>query len=184
MPTLLLAVFLLQSGDKDPGPKSSLDAGIVYLLLDPALGAEEKMVPGVEAAFQMSMSEPRYTIGLRAYYRQWDVKFEEFNQLPADLDGEARQLGLNLVVTYPFTPALSLAVELGGGGFLLEHDEDEETAFFFEGAAYLRLDLLGGLFVQAGGGAFGALTEFGGQEDDSDHVSWIARITLGLQFDF
>lgn len=184
MPTLLLAAFLLQSGDADPGPKSSVDAGIVYLFLDPALGAEKEMVPGVEAAFQMSMSEPKYTIGLRAYYRQWDVKFEEFNQLPADLDGEAQQLGLNLVVTYPFTPALSLAVELGGGGFRLEHDEDEETAFFFEGGAYLRLDLIGGLFVQAGGGAFGALTEFGGQEDDSDHVSWIARFTAGFQFDF
>ena len=184
MPTLLLAAFLLQSGAPEPGPKSSLDAGIVYLLLDPALGAEEEFVPGVEAAFQMSMSEPKYTIGLRAYFRQWDVKFEEFNQLPADLDGEAQQLGLSLVVSYPLTPKLSLAIELGGGGFRLEHDLDDETAFFFEGGAYLRVDLVAGLFVQAGGGAFAAFTEFGGQEDDSDHVSWIARVTAGLQFDF
>lgn len=184
MSTLFLAALLMQSSSPDPGPKSSLDAGLVYLFLDPALGAEEKMVPGFEAAFQMSMSEPQYTIGFRAYFRQWDVKFEEFNQLPADLDGEAQQLGLNLVVTYPFTPALSLAVEFGGGGFRLEHDEDEETAFFFEGGAYVRLDLFGGLFVQAGGGAFTAFTEFGGQDDDTDHISWIARITAGFQFDF
>ena len=188
MSLLLLAVFLLQEpGEGAPahsGPRSGFEAGLAFLSLDPALGAEDKLAPGFEVAFSMSTAEPKYTLGMRAYYRKWEVNFEEFNQLPADLDGEVEQLGLNLVITYPLTGPLSLGVEFGGGGMRIEHDLDEETSFFFEGGAFVRLDLFFGLFIQAGGVAFGALTEFGGQEADSDHVSWVGKVNAGFELEF
>ena len=188
MSLLLLTAFLLQAPGEDapspPGPRSGFEAGLAFLRLDPALGAEDKFVPGVEVAFFMSKAEPDYSVGMRAYYREWEVTWEEFNQLPADLDGKVQQLGLDLVVTYPLTGPLKLNVEIGGGGLRLEHDLDEETAFFFEGGAYLRVDLFAGLFIEAGGGAFGALTEFGGQDPDTDHVSWMGRVNVGLELEF
>ena len=187
MSLLLIAALLLQSGDPPanaPAGRSGLEAGVAFLHLDAALGAEDGLIQGVEAAFVMTKPMPEYSIGLRAYYRRWDVTFEQFNQLPADLDGEVQQLGLNLVVTYPFAGPLTLGVELGGGVERLEHDLDEETAAFFEGGAFLRLDLVAGLYVEAAGLAQGALTEFGGQDSDSDHVSWVGRVNLGLELAF
>lgn len=188
MSHVLLVALLLQAGDEEPapqpGPRSGFDAGFVYLHLDPALGAEEGLIPGFEVAFHMSKPMPEYTIGLRGYYRRWDVTFEEFNQLPADLDGEVQQLGLDLVVTYPFAGPLTLGVEFGGGGLRIEHDLDEETAAFVQGGAFLRLDLFAGLYLEAAGGAMAAFTEFGGQDPDSDHVSWTGRVNLGLEIAF
>jgi hypothetical protein len=185
---LLASSLFLQAGGaaKETGPvaRSGVEVGAVFLRLDDALGAESKIVQGVEFAFQMSKPMPEYTIGFRAYYRRWDVTFEEFNQLPADLDGELQQLGLDLVVTYPLTGPLTLGVELGGGAQKLEHDLDKETSAFFEGGAFLRLDLFAGLYIEAAGGAFAAFTEFGGQEADTDHVSWTGRLNLGLEINF
>jgi hypothetical protein len=182
--SLLFLATLLAQADVEPGPRSGLEGGIAFLMLDPALGGEDKTVQGFEVAFHMSKPEPTYTLGLRAYYRRFDVTFDEFNQLPADLDGDVQQLGLNLVVTYPLTGPLSLGVEFGGGGIQLEHDLDDELSFFVEGGAFLRVDLFAGLYVQAGAVAIGAFTEFGGQDDDSDHVSYVGRATVGFEVDF
>ncbi|HZN63055.1 MAG TPA: hypothetical protein VFC90_11680 [Planctomycetota bacterium] len=188
MSLLLLGLLFAQAGDDEkPPPRthhSGVEAGVVFLHLDSQLGAEDKLVPGIEAAFAFSKSEPKYSIGFRAYYRQWEVTFEEFNQAPADLDGEVQQLGADLVVSYPLPGPLSLVVEVGGGVMRLEHDLDEETTGFFEGGAYLRIDLIAGLYVEAGGAAFAALTEFGGQDDDTNHVSWVGRVSAGLEIDF
>ena len=188
MSLLLALAVLCQTGLEDPppepGPKSGLDVGVIFLRLDPAIGAESGWEPGYEIAFHMARPEKKYTIGLKAYYRAWEVTFNELEQLPADLDGDVRQLGLDLVVTYPLIGALSLDIELGGGGMRIEHDEDQDDSWFFETAGYLRLDLFSGLFIQAGGGAFAAFTEFAGQSDDTDHVSWIVRGTVGFEIDF
>lgn len=188
MSLLLIAALLLQAGDDEapagPGPRSAVEASAVFLRLDSALGAESGFIPGFEIAFYMSKTEPDHTIGFRAYYRRWEVTFDQFNQLPADLDGDVQQLGLDLVVTYPVIESVSFGVELGGGGVRLEHDVDSETSFFFEAGAFLRLDLIAGFYLTAAGLAFGAMTEFGGQEEDSDHVSWVGRVTLGLEIEF
>jgi hypothetical protein len=185
MSLLLLAVLLAQ--DEAPPPRtqhSGLEAGIVFLLLDPKIGAEDGPVPGSEAAFMFTKSEPEYSIGFRAYYRRWEVTFEEFNQLPADLDGEVEQLGLDLIVGYPLAGPLSLSIELGGGVMKLEHDLDKETTGFVEGGAFLRVDLIAGFYVEGGAAAVLAFTEFGGQSDDTDHVNWVGRVNLGFEIDF
>ena len=188
MSLLILAVLLAQSGDDEaPKPRtrhSGLEGGIAFLHLDSQIGAEDRLIPGIEVAFEFSKTEPKYSIGFRAYYRQWEVTFNEFEQLPADLDGEVEQLGADLVVSYPLAGPLSLGVEFGGGVMRLEHDLDEETTGFFEGVVSLRVDLVAGLDIEAGAGAFVALTEFGGQDDDTNHVSWIGRVTAGLEIDF
>src|SRR5262245_36649404 len=188
MSLLILAALLAQAGgDEAPPPRthhSGLEGGIVFLHLDSQIGAEDKLVPGFEGAFEFSKTEPEYSIGFRAYYRQWEVKFEEFNQLPADLDGEVAQLGADLVVGYPLAGRLGVTVELGGGVIRLEHDLDEETTGFFEGGASLRVDLIAGLYIEAGAAGFIAMTEFGNQDDDTNHVSWIGRVTAGLEIDF
>ncbi|HKS16834.1 MAG TPA: hypothetical protein VJU16_05950 [Planctomycetota bacterium] len=188
MSLLLLAALLAQDGTDEAPPKpshhSSLEVGIAYLLLDPTIGAEDGVVAGMEAAFQISKTEPQYSIGFRAYYRAWEIKFEEFNQAPADLDGDVEQLGVNLVVMYPIPGPVTLGVELGGGVMRLEHDLDEETTGFVEGGAFLRLDLVAGLYIEAGALAVGAFTEFGGQDDDTDHVNWVGRVNVGLEIDF
>lgn len=188
MTLILAATLLLQTGGDDPVPtltgRSGVEAGPVFLHLDSALGAEEGLIQGFEVAFQMSKPMTDYTIGLRAYYRRWDVTFERFNQLPADLDGDVQQLGLDLVVTYPFAGPLTLGVELGGGGLRIEHDLDDETAAFFEGGAFARLDLFAGLYLEVSGMAQSSLTDFGGQETDSDHVSWVGRVNLGFELAF
>jgi hypothetical protein len=181
MSALLLAIFLLQ---QDPGPRSGFEVGAVFLHLDSELGAEEDVIPGGEIAFQFVKTEPDYTIGLRAYYRRWDVTFEEFDQQPADLDGEVDQLGLDLVVTYPVLPPLHLGVEIGGGALRLDHELDDETSAYFSIGAFLRLDLFGGFYVAAGGGPLVAFTEFGRQSDDTDHISWTGRVDLGFQIEF
>src|SRR5688572_11630583 len=112
MSLLLTAALLLQAGDDEapapPGPRSAVEAGAAFLRLDPALGAESGFLPGFEVAFYMSKTEPDHTIGFRAYYRRWEVTFDEFNQLPADLDGDVQQLGIDLVVTYPLLDSISL----------------------------------------------------------------------------
>jgi len=188
MTFLLVVTLVTQAGLQDPppepGPVSGLEAGIIFLRLDSVLGAEGGFEPGYEIAFHMTRPEKGYTIGLRAYYRAWDVTFGEFEQQPADLDGDVQQLGVDLVVTYPLLGPLSLGIELGGGGMRIEHDEDQDDSWFFETAGYLRLDLFAGLYIQAGGGAFAAFTEFGGQSDDTDHISWIARGSAGFEISF
>ena len=190
MITLLAAVFLLQAplpGEKEEPSldiRYGLEGGVAWLRLDPAIGAEDGLVPGVEGAFTASLRQPKYTIGLRAYYRRFDVTFEEFNGANADLDGEVQQLGLNLVVTYPFLGPLTIGVELGGGGLMMEHDLEEETSSFFEGGGFLRLDLFAGLYLHASGLAQFAMTNFGGQETDSDHLSWTGRVGLGFEIAF
>lgn len=188
MTPLLFAALLMQAGQEEPppfrAPQSGVEAGAAYLHLDAALGAEDGLIPGVEVAFQMSVGMPKYALGLRAYYRRWDVAFDEFDRQPADLDGEVHQFGLDFVVTYPFAGPLTLGVELGGGGLRLEHDRDKELSAFFEGGAFLRLDLVSGLYVEAVGLAMAAFTEFGGQDPDSDHISWVGRLGLGFEIAF
>src|SRR5262245_5029570 len=151
MPVLLAAALMLQAAPDEslpePAPRSGLQAGLAFLRLDSAIGAEDGILPGFEIAFHMSKPEPKYAIGLRAYYRTWDVKFEQFNQADADLDGEAQQLGLDLVVTYPIAGPLTLGVELGGGGLRLEHDLDKEDSLYVDDGAFLRLDLFAGLYL-------------------------------------
>ena len=185
---VLAAAFFLQEGFDEPppppGPRSAVEVNVIGLHLDPAIGAKDKYVPGFEAAFHMLKPEPAYSIGLRAYYRAWDVTFDEFNRQPADLDGEAEQLGLDLVVLYPLTGPFYVGVELGGGGLRLEHDLDKEDSLFVEGGAFLRCDLFAGLYVEVGGHAFCAFTEFGGQDDDTDHVSFTGRAGVGLELEF
>ena len=188
MSALLALALLCQTGLDDPppepGPRSGLEVGVIFLRLDSALGAESGFEPGYEVAFQMTRPEKGHTIGLRAYYRAWEVTFNEFEQVPTELDGDVQQLGVDLAVAYPLIGSLSFVVELGGGGMRIEHDEDQDDSWFFETAGYLRLDLFAGLYIQAGGGAFAAFTEFGGQSDDTDHISWIARGSAGFEISF
>jgi hypothetical protein len=188
MSFLIVLLFLqdpvLDERPPEPGPRSGLEVNVIGLHLDDAIGSKDRYTMGFEAAFYMLKPEPKYSIGLRAFYRRWEVTFDEFEGLPADLDGDVQQLGLDLVVLYPLTGPLFLGVELGGGGLRLEHDLEEEDSFFFEGGAFLRCDLFAGLYVEAGGHAFTAFTEFGGQDDDTDHVSFTARAGVGLELEF
>ena len=188
MSTLLLALVLLQSGQGGDilrgKPRTGFEAGAVFLHLDSALGAEDGLLQGEEAAFRMSLIARDFTVGMRAYYRRWDVKFEQFDRQPADLDGEVQELGLDLIVTYPIALPLSVGVELGGGGLRLEHDLDKETDFFFEGGGFVRLELPAGFHVEASGQIQFAETEFGGQNPDTDHVSWAGRVTVGFEVKF
>jgi hypothetical protein len=188
MTSLLAAVLLLQAGDDEAVPHAdirfAIQAGAVFLRCDEALGTESDIFAGEEVSFRVSKFEPDHSLGLRAYYRQWDLEFNEFDQLPADLDGEFRIVGLELVITYPLAGPLSLGLELGGGAAWIEHDLDDETAGFFSGGAFLRVDLVAGLYLEGGGGALSAFTDFGGQSDDSDHISWMGRISAGLELSF
>ncbi|HEY3226560.1 MAG TPA: hypothetical protein VGK61_06170 [Planctomycetota bacterium] len=188
MSTLLLTLTLLQAGQGSEilrgEPRTGFELGAVFLHLDSAIGAEDGLLQGEEAAFRMSLVSREFTVGMRAYYRRWDLKFEEFDRRPADLDGEAQELGLDLIVTYPIAPPLSAGVEFGGGGLRLEHDLDKETDFFVEGGGFVRLELPAGFHVEASGQIQFAMTEFGGQDADTDHVSWAARLTIGFEINF
>ncbi|HTF56758.1 MAG TPA: hypothetical protein VK661_05945 [Planctomycetota bacterium] len=188
MSTLILTLALLQAGHGEDilrgEPRTGFEIGAVFLHLDSAIGAKDGLIQGEEAAFRMSLVAQEFTVGMRAYYRRWDITFEEFNRQPADLDGTAQELGLDLIVTYPIARPLSVGVELGGGGLRLEHDLDKETDFFVEGGGFVRLELPAGFHVEASGQIQFALTEFGGQDPDTDHVSWAGRVTLGFEIKF
>src|SRR5688572_16738487 len=188
MTILLLAAALLQAGEEDTVPHADIrfavQAGAVFLRCDEALGTESDFFAGEEISLRVSKFEPDHSLGIRAFYRQWDLEFNEFNQQPADLDGEFRIAGLEIVVTYPVAGPLSLGLELGGGAAWIEHDLDDETAGFFSGGAFLRVDLAAGIYLEGGGGAISAFTDFGGQSDDTDHVSWTVRFSAGLEIPF
>ena len=188
MSPLIAVLLLLQTGPSHgfpPGaPRSGLEAGPVFIHFDAALGAEDGLVQGVEAAFRMSLVTEEFTLGTRFWYRQWDLKFEELNQAPADLDAEAQQIGLDITVGYPLAPPFSAGLAFGGGAMILEHDNDREVAPVFEVGPFARLDLLGLLYVEAGGMLQFSMTDFGGQDTDSDHISWAGRISLGFEIGF
>jgi hypothetical protein len=188
MTPLLLALLALQAADEEvvPGPdiRFAVQAGVAFLRCDEALGTESDIFAGGEIAFRVSKFEPDHSIGLRAFYRQWDVKFNEFEQQPADLDGEIKIGGLEFIVTYPLVGPLSLGIELGGGAAWIEHDLDDEISGFFSGGAFLRADLVAGLYVEGGGGVLAAFSDFGGQETDTDHISWTGRASAGLEIKF
>jgi hypothetical protein len=188
MSSLIAVLALLQTGPArgfPPGtPRSGVEAGPVFVHFDSALGAEDGVVQGIEAAFRMAFVTDEFTLGTRAWYRRWDVKFEQFNRAPADLDGEAHQLGLDITVGYPFAGPLSGGVSFGGGALLLKHDRDRELAPVFEAGPFARLEIFPLFYVEAGAMLQFAMTEFGGQKADTDHISWAGRLSLGFEIGF